>query len=134
MTPSLHERLDDLGCHVEQLIILPLMEDSDVAANFLCEEVWEVLPKLLSFTEKQQGWYDETIEDEDPTTFLSDLGITGIFFSIHGRIFRQLEDSSMLLSTCASAVEIGYAESYDKLEDAINRVLDRIEPRLVEKK
>ena len=133
MTPELRDRLDDLRCHIERLIILPLMEDSDEAADFLCEEVWEVLPNLLSFTDEQQGWYDETIEDEDQITFLNDIGITGIFFSTHGRIFKDRGDGS-LIPTCASAVEIGYAESYDKLEAAINDVLDRIEPRLVEKK
>ena len=133
MTPELRDRLDDLGCHIERLVILPLMSESDEAEDFLCSEAWPEFPKLLSFDEEQQGWFDETVEDESAIGFLEDLGITGIFFSVHGRIFRKLEDSSVFIYTSASAVEIGYAESYDKLEDAINEVLDRIEPRLVEK-
>lgn len=130
MTPELCDRLGNLGCHIEELVIFPLMEDSDVTADFLCGEVWEFIPKLLNLTQEQQEMYDET--DEDPIGFLNNLGISGIFFSINGRIFRQLEGSSMRIATFAVAVEFGYAESYDKLEAAINDVLDRIEPRLVE--
>ena len=127
----LEERLEELDAHVSRMVYTPWMQDSSEAEDFLASELWPEFPKLLQFDEKEMSWYHETAEDEDPIPFLHDLGYSGWYFSIEGRIYRK-SGENIYSSTCASAVEYGYSPSTEKLEGAINEALDRLQPRLRE--
>ena len=97
---------------------------------------------MLGFNDKQYQQYTDTVEDESPTKFLNELGFTtGVFFAVEGKIYKKCTDElegkfenlvSMHRITGRRAVEYGYAPSLDKLDEAMDNVLDKLTPRLLE--
>jgi hypothetical protein len=131
VSSRLLERLDTLGCHVEQFVVLPLMNESGNAADFI-QELWGDLPRLLGLTPVERQWYDDTKgSGSSGIRFLDDLCVEGVFFSIHGRVLRSLKGSAIFVFEGYSVIEYGYASSFSQLEKSINDALDIIEPRLV---
>ena len=126
---TLEERLEELDAHVETIVYTPWMTDSHETKEFL-SDMWLEFPKMLQFDEREVEWYNEA-DEKDLIEFLHDLGYSGWFFSVVGRIYRKVGEGHYT-STCASAVEYGYAPSTEKLEGAINEALDRLQPRLRE--
>jgi hypothetical protein len=131
---TLEQRLKALSVKVEQLINMSWSYNSDYLYD-LISYMGDRLPEIVGLdAESASIWHKELDEDSNLMEFLRDRGYSGWYFSLAAETRRYIADTPIQRFTGDRIFEYGYAESYDKLEAAINETLDRIEPRLVEKK
>ena len=138
----IQDRLYELDARVSKLVILPLMDDSNTAENFL-KECWDKLPELLQFDNEVMSYYNdyESSYQGSVCEFLRNCEYRGVFFEVEGNVYKDCTDElkgdfenlvSMYRFTGRRAVEYGYAESMDDLDEAMNKALDKLESRLFE--
>lgn len=135
---DLEERLWDMCAYVDSMAHISYMNNGDDIADVLTDYISDLtdfdLTQLLGLTEEQTEWLKECKgKTPEQIELMLDLGKKGILFRCCGRIFRE-SGPGTCASTCAGALEYGYAPTWADLDEAIHQALDRMEPRLREKK